>query len=113
MGFFWSSTRVGAVEDRLTKVEERGGDLRLLERVEALEKADEGHDSRLRLIKTEWEDVLDRVNRVMGRLNARIRKSEAANEPESDTPTGPQGLPSPGSHTVLKAMRGRHGVLPR
>ena len=94
----------------------RGGENKLLERIEALEKAGEGLESRIRLLKNEWEDVLDRANRVMGRLNARIRKSEAVSAPESDTEATPQAPAPPavlGSHATLVAMRGRkRGVLP-
>jgi len=91
----------------------RGGEKRLLARVEALEKAVEGHESTLRLIKIEWESVLHKVNGVMGRLNARIRKNEAQ-EPSEEQPVaeGPRGLVH-GSHSLLTSMRGKHGVLPR
>jgi len=108
--FFKSlSTRLSAVEDLLAKVvdqaagmiEEQSG------RIEALEKAQEASDSRMRLLKNEWEDVLDRANRVMGRLNARIRKSEAQNDVVSDTDVGPQGAPPTGTHAALVARRGR------
>ncbi len=95
---------------------ERGGENKQSERIAALERAIEGQESQLRLIKVEWESVLDKVNSVMGRLNARIRKFEATSGPESDTETPPQGVASPsptGSHATLTAMRGRRsGVLP-
>lgn len=91
----------------------RGGRKELLERIEALEKAVEGHSSGLRLVKVEWESVLHKVNGVMGRLNARIRK----NDTQEETPdVGPNPLPLPvvGSHSTLSHMRGKqHGVLPR
>jgi len=105
-----TGTRIGAVEKTLAKVDDqcRGGGKRLLEKIEALEKSQEAQDSRMRLLKNEWEDVLDRANRVMGRLNARIRKFEGQNEPESDAEVRPQGLvPVVGSHTALAAKRGR------
>ena len=89
----------------------RGGENKLLARVEALEKAQEGQESTIRLLKNEWQDVLDRANRVMGRLNARIRKSEAQTEPESDDPVGPQGVAPPGNHATLAQMRRRRGLL--
>ncbi len=115
MGIFRSSTRLGAVETSLAKVEieHRAMLEKLVDRIAALEKGEEGLDSRLRLIKVEWESVLDKVNAVMGRLNARIRKSEAHIEPESDTEPPPQALPSPGSHSVLAHMRSKRGLLPR
>jgi hypothetical protein len=91
----------------------RGGENRNLERIEAIEKAIEGHNSALKVIRIEWEDVFDRMNRVMGRLNARIRKSEGAQAPESDAEATPQaempfGAPS-GTHAMLDAMRRRRG----
>lgn len=101
MAFFW----------------DRGGESKNLERIIALEKANETLDSRLRLLKNEWEDVLDRVNRVMGRLNARIRKFNASESPESDELEPPKGVDPPrigtGTHATLRAARERHGILPR
>jgi len=86
----------------------RGGENRHLGRIEALEKAIEGHNSALKVIRIEWEDVFDRMNRVMGRLNARIRKSEST---ESETETAPQAEmpfgPPTGTHAMLDAMRSR------
>jgi hypothetical protein len=89
----------------------RGGENKHLARIEALEKAIEGHNSALKVIRIEWEDVFDRMNRVMGRLNARIRKSEGLQAPESDTQASPQaempfGQPT-GTHAMLDAMRSR------
>ena len=95
----------------------RGGEDKRFARIVALERAVESQDSKLRLIKVEWESVLDKVNSVMGRLNARIRKFEATSSPESDEQDPVQGQVSPpahGSHATLTAMRGRgRGVLPR
>ena len=96
---------------------DRGGRKQEEGRIKALELAVEGLESKLRLVKSEWEDVLDRVNRVMGRLNARIRKSEAVSAPDSDVDASPAASPLPtpsGNHATMTAMRGRHrGVLPR
>jgi len=93
----------------------RGGEKKEEERITALERALEAQESQLRLIKVEWESVLDKVNSVMGRLNARIRKFEATSGPENDATEPVQGLASPpalGSHATLTAMRGRRrGVL--
>ena len=89
----------------------RWGENKLLARVEASEKAIEGLESRIRLLKNEWQDVLDRANRVMGRLNARIRKSEAQTEPEDDDQVGPKPTPAPGTHATLSEMRRRRGLL--
>ena len=91
----------------------RGGRKKELERLEALERAQEGLDSRLRLIKIEWESVLHKVNGVMGRLNARIRKNEAQEEPEGPGPEIHQTPPAAGSHAVLAHMRSKRGLLPR
>ena len=94
----------------------RGGENKLLDRVEALEKAVEASESRIRLLKNEWEDVLDRANRVMGRLNARIRKFEGQNGPPVDDQVAPQGQAPEkpqGAHATLSAMRRRRsGLLP-
>jgi len=94
----------------------RGGRKQQSEQIEALEKAVEGLESRLKLLRNEWEDVFDRMNRVMGRLNARIRKSEAVAEPESDTEEVRRGIvPSQGpvgTHAQLMEMRRKHGLLP-
>lgn len=95
---------------------ERGGRKKEDERIKALERAVESLESKNRMLKVEWESVLDKVNSVMGRLNARIRKHEALSPPENNTDVSPQPppLPSPaGNHATMSAMRGRHrGVLP-
>jgi len=92
----------------------RGGENKQSAQIAALEKAVEGLESRQRLIKVEWESVLDKVNSVMGRLNARIRKTEAASAPEKDfqeayDSTGPKKIQ--GTHETLTQMRRRRGVL--
>jgi len=91
----------------------RGGENKNLTRIEALEKALEAQDSRLRMIKMEWESVLHKVNGVMGRLNARIRKSEAQETPEGQDVVEATPGPPPGSHAVLAHMRSKRGLLPR
>lgn len=92
----------------------RGGRKKENERIDALEKAVDGLESAQRLIKTEWLDVHDRLNRVMGRLTARIRKSEALTEPESSDQPDPEGVAPPpgpvavtGSHALLSAARAK------
>lgn len=85
----------------------RGGEKEQLERIAALEKAVEGLVTGTKSIRIEWEDVYDRMNRTMGRLNARIRKEaeqQAAHEdsPEPDAKAGPTG-----THAILSAMRER------
>lgn len=91
----------------------RGGENQQPERIDALEKAVEALERGSKVIRLEWEDVYDRLTRTMGRLNARIRKSESLESPESPeevdpkgaTPTGIQG----GEHGLLVAMRARRG----
>jgi len=90
-----------------------GGRKQDQERLTALEKAVEGLVGGQRLIKLEWESVFDKMNRIMGRLNARIRKSEAVTGSEDDAEVGPKGLVPPGEHEVLERARRRYGVLPR
>jgi len=91
----------------------RGGEKKLLTRIEALEKALEGQDSRLRMIKMEWESVLHKVNGVMGRLNARIRKNEAQEPAEDPEPASPPVTRPVGVHSTLAHMRSKRGLLPR
>ena len=91
----------------------RGGRKKEDERISTLEKAVERHDSALRLIKIEWESVLHKMNGVMGRLNARIRKAEAQEEPEGPGPEVGQAASTPGSHSVLAHMRSKRGLLSR
>lgn len=95
----------------------RGGENRASGRLDAVEKAVEGLESRQKLMRGEWEEVHDRVNRVMGRLNARIRKVGASDSPESDEPEAPKGAATPrmgtGTHGRLSEMRAKYGVLPR
>jgi len=111
-----SSTRVSAVETALAKLEvnvsvDRGVTQELLKRIDASEKAIEGLESSSRLLKNEWLDVLDRANRVMGRLTARIRKFESQNGPESDVEEVEKGPLPAGVHATLTEMRRRRRVL--
>jgi len=92
MRFFWST---------------RGGENRVQAQIDAIEKAVEGLESRLKLMRGEWEEVHDRVNRVMGRLNARIRKVGSTEAPEDDAATTPQAVP-PLGHVIAT-----HGDLLR
>jgi len=103
------STRLGGVETLLAKA--RGRLEEQSEKIEALEKAVDGLESSSRLLKNEWLDVLDRANRVMGRLTARIRKFESQNGPESDVEEVEKGPLPGGVHGTLVAMRRRRGVL--
>ena len=94
---------------------ERGGRKQDAERFAALEKAIEAQDSTIRLLKMEWESVFDKMSRLMGRLNARIRKSEATNGSENDEPEVPQPAAPPRflSHAQMQEVRNRRGLLPR
>lgn len=72
-------------------------------------------ESNERMLKLEWQDVLDRMNRVMGRLTARIRKTEASESSESDDLEVPKA-PAPdtqatGTHSLLQNARSRRGLL--
>ena len=89
---------------------DRGGRKQEEERIEALERAGERHESGTKAIRLEWEDVYDRLNRTMGRLNARIRKSEGTSTPENDEKSE-EGAKPPGQHAALSEMRRRASVL--
>ena len=82
---------------------------KLLERIGALEKRLDALETAPKVLRNEWEDVLDRMNRVMGRLNARVKRAE------KDEPPEPEPTPSThtvkGSHAILSEMRRRRGVL--
>jgi len=86
----------------------RGGENRNNERFKALEQAVDALESRSRLMKVEWGSVLDKVNSVMGRLNARIRKTEAVKRPESDDPEAPQEVTTPAAMSGVHARLARH-----
>jgi len=92
----------------------RGGENKQDEQIAALEEAVERHQRDFKVIRLEWEDVYDRITRTMGRLNARIRKSEAVEPPESDEQGTPQAEPHAvtGTHQRLREARRRHNVLP-
>ena len=100
---FWRSS---------TKSKARADESERLAQIAALEKAVDALESAMRAIKLEWENVYDKVNRTMGRLNARIRKSEATAGPENDAELQ-EGARPPGAHAVLTEMRRKRNVLPR
>ena len=93
---------------------DRGGRKQEEKRIQTLEQAVEGLQRDSKVIRLEWEDVYDRVTRTMGRLNARIRKSEALTGSEGDIegstlpPASPpvEVLPT-GTHGLLTQMRAR------
>jgi len=94
---------------------QRGGENKQSEQIAALERRLDTQESQQRLIKVEWESVLDKVNSVMGRLNARIRKFESNATTEDgpgEQPEQPAGVTPLGTHSTLAQMRGRRrGVL--
>lgn len=84
---------------------------RLEERLEALEQAPKRSKTALKVLRTEWEDTLDRLNRYMGRLNARTTRAQKDEPEDGKGPVPPQeGL---GTHAILEEhRRRRHRVLP-
>jgi len=84
--------------------------------VAAQQKSIDDLESAQRLLKLEWTDTLDRLNRMTGRLNARIKKSEVLESPESDEPETRKGvapvLQPTGTHSLLAQARTRRGLLP-
>lgn len=77
---FWHRKPVQGSEDTLRTLNGRIDDL----------------EAALRRIKVEWEDVLDRFERLMGRLNKRTQRDRPAAEPEApvnDRSVVPQGYP--------------------
>ena len=86
---------------RLTSIE---GDL------DGFRKALETLERQPKLLKIEWEDTLDRINRVMGRLNARIKVAATQNEelPAGNSELTPPAKATPsGIHARLQVMRAR------
>ena len=91
-----------------------GGENKENDAIRALERRIESLESAQKILKLEWEDVFDKMGRMMGRLNARIRKNlanEAAEElPEAtlEHPEGPRPLDHvSGSHGLLQQARNR------
>ena len=91
-----------------------GGRKKEDERIRALELRIEGLEAGHRALKLEWELVYDKMGRLMGRLNARIRKADAAATEEEPTPE--TALPAQarfGTHGQMQMARMRRGLLPR
>lgn len=75
-------------------------------RLEALERA-------VKSVRLEWEDTLDRLTRIMGRLNARAARSQDAPGPLEDPAAGvDQGFDYLTAQREL-ARRKRDGLLRR
>ena len=79
-------------------------------RMEALETAWESQKRDPKLLRTEWESTLDKMNSVLGRLNARIRATAAPESEKVEQPE-PELSPEPrlGTHGQLAAARARRG----
>jgi len=52
----------------------------LVDRLERVEKTQEENDRAWRKLKLEWEDVYDRLERIVARINARSRKDRQPTE---------------------------------
>lgn len=67
----------------------------------------------LRALPLQWEDTLDRLTKMAGRVNARAKVVEKAESdevpPENTNPAPPQVM---GAHGRLQAMRSKRGLLP-
>lgn len=83
----------------------------LEQRLEALEQRPDDLATAMKGLRIEWEDMLDRLQRVMGRLNARVRRDLPGEVPE-ETPQVPIN-PELARAELLKAARARrqHGLL--
>jgi len=79
--------------------------------IEAIRKAQERLERVPKQLQLEWEDTLDRINRVVGRLNARIRTTQKAEDEE--TPKEEAQVPSRGDHDLLSSFRRKRGILSR
>lgn len=95
----------------------RGGRKEDLGKITDLERAVDGLASTVRLLKTEWEDTLNRLNRIASRLNARDRREkgkqdheDASGDPNGEAPRAQHPL---GTHAQLNQMRRGRGVLSR
>ncbi len=85
---------------------------KLSERIRALETRLDALETHPKVLRNEWEDVLDRMNRVMGRLNARLKRAEKDEPEDGKAPVSPER--PVGTHAILEAYRGRRrGLLPR
>ena len=71
----------------------------LEERLARVEKTQEDLASSSRKLRLEWEDVYDRIERIVARINARSRKERA----EADAP--PSGDHQPTEAEVNDAIR--------
>lgn len=94
----FAENRLDAVRDELRSVSSK---------IEALESRLDGLETAPKLLRTEWEDTLDRLNRIMGRLNARLKRAESDEQPPQGTTPAPD--PMLGHHGLLERARRRRG----
>lgn len=86
----------------------RGGETGLQKRIVALEEAHDRLEREIKSARLDWEMLLEKMNRMMGRLNARARAKEATTEASP----GPDDARRPSQHELLSRGRARH-VLSR
>lgn len=77
-------------------------------RIEALEKAVKDLEKLPGKLEREWEDHLNKLGKIMARLNMRARQ-EALSPAEKDDPVPDKGQDTPvaGDHVLLTTMRQR------
>lgn len=79
----WKSKQNGAA-DTLGKALEA--------RLDALERKVEGTDRAIKALELEWNSTLDKLNRIIGRLNARKKYLEPVVDDQPELPQQPQGF---------------------
>jgi len=88
-----------------------GGESQVLEQIVALEKAMDDVRRDQKAIRLDWEMALDKLGRMMGRLNARIRKNLDQEAPTSDDLPTTEGMAPAqmGNHQKLRMARAKWG----
>lgn len=71
----------------------------------ALRRLDDA-ESQLRLLKTEWLDTLDRLERIAGRLAKRAER-DGRSVLAAETPAAPDQAPPPVSRALADVLRRR------
>ena len=90
----------------------RGALSKIEARIEVLEKDLKTQERLPKLLKLEWEETLDKMLKVMARLNARIRASEKAEDKLEELPAGvdpPEDSIAVGQHARMAKFRTRLG----
>lgn len=86
-------------KDRAAEAEAR--DRAILERLEALERGQKG-------VKLEWEETFERLDRLLGRLNAHLKRSRSHDEEETQGEIAPPPAKAAASQAeLLRAHRAR------